>query len=253
MNAGELLPGERLDDLQIDGFRLIQKRGTFCFGTDSVLLADFAAPKKRDRAVDLGCGNGAIAILMAAHALELRVDGVELQGEIADMARRSVRVNALEDRVRVFTGDMRAAWTLLGREAYSLAVCNPPYGASGAGLASANESRRIARQADDLSPMEICASAERLLKYGGRFCVVYPAARAYEMMAAMDACRIAPKRVRTVHAAPDRAPKLILIEAVKGAGSALHWMTPLILRDADGGFSAEYRRIYRLTDGENLL
>lgn len=241
--AALLRPGERIDDLQTGGYRLIQKPGTFCFGTDSVLLADFAAPKKSDRAADLGCGNGAIAILLAAHRPEIEIAGVEIQPEIADMAQRSVRMNGLEARVRIYAGDMRDAWTSIGREKCSLVVCNPPYGVKGAGFASATAQQRIARQAE-ISPEEICAAAEKLLKFGGRFCVVYPAQRAFEMMAAMDACRMTPKRVRTVHAAPGRAPKLILIEAVKGGGIGLNWLDPLILKDADGAFSAEYRRIY---------
>lgn len=245
MNAEELLrPGERLDDLQTGGCRLIQKPGTFCFGTDSVLLADFAAPKRGDRIADLGCGNGAISILLAAHREDISVCGVEIQAELADMARRSAALNGLEDRVKILTGDLRDAWTEIGRGSCSLVVCNPPYGAKGAGFPSAAEAQRIARQADDLSPADVCAAAEKLLRYGGRICTAFPAHRAFEMMAAMDACRLAPKRVRTVHAAPGRAPKLVLMDAVKGGGSGLNWLEPLILKDADGAFSAEYRRIY---------
>ena len=92
-----LLPGERLDDLQCGGYRLIQRPDAFRFGTDSVLLADFAAPRPRTRAVDLGSGTGAVATLMAAHEPTLTVDAVELQPDVADMARRSVRLNRLED------------------------------------------------------------------------------------------------------------------------------------------------------------
>ena len=242
-----LLPGERLDDLQTGGCRLIQKPGTFRFGTDSVLLADFAAPKNSDRIVDLGCGNGAIAILLAAHSPRVRVDGVEIQSEIADMARRSVLLNRLEDRVRIHEADLRGAWKTLGLEAFSLVVSNPPYNSPDTGLPCADETLRTARQAENLTPADVCASAERLLKYGGRFCAVYPARRAFEMMTAMNACRLAPKRVRTVHSNPNRAPKVILIEAVKGGGSGLSWLPPLILRDADGSFTNEYRRIYGLT------
>ena len=124
-----LLPGERLDDLQCGGYRLIQRPDAFRFGTDSVLLADFAAPRPRTRAVDLGCGTGAIATLMAAHEPALCVDAVELQPDVADMARRSVLLNRLEDRVRVFAGDMRDAHAFLGHGKYALAVCNPPTGA----------------------------------------------------------------------------------------------------------------------------
>ena len=243
-NVHVLLPGERLDDLQCQGLKIIQRRDAFRFGTDSVLLADFAAPRKRDVAVDLGCGTGAIALLMAGHQPNLRVDAVELQIEIADMAKRSVALNGLEARVRVHCLDMREAWQALGAGKFSLAVCNPPYGRSGAALESQNEAKRIARHEGDLTPADLAKSAAMLLKNGGRFCAVYPAPRAYELMRAMDGVGIAPKRVRTVHGVAGRAPKFVLLEGVKGGGEGLHWLTPLVLRNEDGMFTEEWHRIY---------
>jgi len=242
----ELRDGERIDDLQ-NGYVLIQKKGTFCFGTDTVLIADFAAPRKKEKCVDLGCGNGAISILMAAHQAEIAsIDAVEIQPEMAEMARRSVALNHLEDKIRVHTGDMRAAYEYLGCGQASLVVCNPPYGGSGATLTSQNEPQRIARHESDLCCDDIARSAEKLLKYGGRFCVVYPSQRAFEMMAAMDKFRLAPKRLRSVHATAEKAPKLVLIEAVKGGGKGLKWLPPLIICDPDGNKTQEWRRIYRM-------
>lgn len=240
----ELKPGERLDDLQCGGLKLIQRPDAFRFGTDSVLLADFAAPRKGDSAVDLGCGTGAIAILMAAHRPGLRVDAVELQPDIADMARRSVLLNGMEDRVSVLAADMRQAWRTLGAGSRSLAVCNPPYSRRGAALESQSEAVRLARHEGDLTPGDLCRAAAMLLKNGGRFCAVYPAPRAYELMRAMDDNRIAPKRVRTVHGVAGRAPKFVLLEGVKGGGEGLHWLEPLVLRDESGAFTEEWHRIY---------
>lgn len=239
-----LKPGERLDDLQCGGLKLIQRPDAFRFGTDSVLLADFAAPRKGEAAVDLGCGTGAIAMLMAGHQPDMTVDAVEVQADIADMARRSVALNGLEDRVRVHAMDMREAWRALGAGRRSLAVCNPPYGRSGAALESRSEAKRLARHEGDLSPGDICRAAAMLLKNGGRFCAIYPAPRAYELMRAMDENRIAPKRVRTVHGVAGRAPKFVLLEGVKGGGEGLHWLEPLVLRDENGAFTAEWHRIY---------
>ncbi len=243
--AVPLLPGERLDDLQCGGYRLIQRGDAFRFGTDSVLLADFAAPRAHTRAVDLGCGTGAVAMLMAAHQPLAQIDAVEIQSDVADMARRSVLLNGLQTRLRVFAADMRAAHDLLGYGGYDLAVCNPPYGREGATLLSQNEGVRLARHECGLTPAGVAESAARLLKNGGRLCVVFPAPRALEMMRAMEDARLAPKRIRTVHGMSGRAPKFVLIDAVKGGGSGLHWLPPLVLREADGSFSAEWRRIYR--------
>lgn len=243
-----LKEGERLDDLQLSGLRLIQHPDAFRFGTDSVLLADFASPKRTDRAVDLGCGTGAIAMLMAAHCPGLQVDAVEIQPEIADMAARSVALNDMGDRMRVHEMDMREAWRTLGAEKFSLVACNPPYGRKGGGLLSENDAKRIARHEGDLSPEDVAYSASRLLKSGGRFCVVYPAPRAFEMMRAMDKHRLAPKRIRTVHGVEGRAPKFVLLDAIKDGGEMLHWMEPLVLRNQDGTFTAEWRRIYRMPE-----
>ena len=236
--------GERLDDLQRDGMKLIQRADVFRFGTDSVILADFAAPRPKDRAIDLGCGTGAIALLMAARQPKAAVDALELQPEIADMARRSVAWNRMEDRVRVFQMDMREAWRTLGAGRYSLAVCNPPYGRRGAALESQSEARRLARHEGDLTPGDIARAASMLIKNGGRFCVVYPAPRTFELMRAMWENQLAPKRVRTVHGVAGRPPKFVLMDAVKGGGEGLHWLEPLILRNADGSYSEEWHRIY---------
>ena len=239
-----LLPGERLDDLQCDGLKLIQRPDAFRFGTDSVLLADFAAPRKNEVAVDLGCGTGAIALLMAGHQPRMTVDAVEIQPDVADMAGRSVALNGMEARVKAHCLDMREAWRTLGAGRYSLAVCNPPYGRSGAALESLSETVRIARHEGDLTPADVARAAAMLLKNGGRFCAIYPAPRAYELMRAMDEAGIAPKRLRTVHGVEGRAPKFVLLEGVKQGGEGLHWLPPLVLRNADGSFTGEWHRIY---------
>lgn len=244
--GGEVMlkPSERVDDLQHEGFRIIQSNDAFRFGTDSVLLADFAKPRSRDICVDMGCGTGAIALIMVMHNPGIKVTGVEIQPEVADMASRSAVLNGVSERFEVITSDMRTAHEQLGRCRYSLAVCNPPYFKAGGALLSAGEKVRIARHEGDIDPQDIAASAARLIKNGGRFAVIYPAPRALEMMRAMEDNGIAPKRVRTVHGVANRPPKHILIDGIKGASSGLHWLEPLILRDANGVPTEEWHRIY---------
>ena len=239
-----LKPGERLDDLQHDGFHIIQSPDAFRFGTDSVLLADFASPRSRDICVDMGCGTGAISLIMLSHKPGITVTGIEIQPDIADMARRSARLNNVEDRFKVFCGDMRTAHEQLGRGKFSLAVCNPPYFKAGGALLNDSDTIRIARHEGDISPADISAAAAGLIKNGGRFAVVYPAPRALEMMRAMEDADIAPKRVRTIHGVADRPPKHILIEGIKGASPGLHWLAPLVLRDRNGDPTEEWHRIY---------
>lgn len=239
-----LKDGERLDDLQRRGFRIIQRQDVFRFGTDTVLLTDFARVKRGDRVVDLGCGTGAIGLIMLAHQEGITVDGVEIQEDVADMARRSAIINGAEDVFRVHHADMRTCHEFLGRGKFSLAVCNPPYFKAGGALLSAGEKRRIARHEGDITPDDIAASAARLIKNGGRFAVIYPAPRALEMMRAMQEGGIEPKRIRTVHGVEGREPKHVLIEGMKDASPGLHWMAPLVLQNRDGSYTEEWHRIY---------
>ena len=239
-----LRPGERLDDLQRNGFQVIQHPDAFRFGTDSVLLADFARPAKRDVCVDLGCGTGAIALMLLARQPEIAVTGVEIQPHAADMARRSARINGVEQRFRVLEGDMREIYRKTGRGVFSLAVCNPPYFKEGGALKNPDPALRTARHEGDLSPGELCAAAARLLKFGGRFAVIYPAPRALEMLRAMEEAGIAPKRLRTVQGIAGKPPKHVLMDGIRGAGPGLHWMEPLILKDENGDYTPEWHRIY---------
>ena len=234
---------ERLDDLQ-NGYFLIQRSDMFCLGTDSVLLADFAAPRAGEVCADLGCGNGAIALLLAGKRRDAIIDGVEIQPAAADMAQRSVAYNNLGDRVHIHSGDMRCCAEYLGCGKYSLVVCNPPYGAKGAAIPNPNETERIARHEDDLTPQDVAKAAAKLLKFGGRFCTVYPAMRMLEMLDAMRACAIEPKRIRPVQARASKPPKVMLIEGVRGGKKGLVFMAPLLLYDETGEHSAEWHRIY---------
>lgn len=235
---------ERLDDLQINGFRLIQRKDLFCLGTDSVLLADFAAPKRNETAADLGCGNGALSILLAAHRSDIRIDAIEVQPVAAELARRNVRLNGLEDRMCVLECDMRDREKMPEPNKKSLVICNPPYWQKSDSVVNSVSGQLKSRFEDDLTPAEICSVASRLLKYGGRFCTVFPAQRAFEMMMAMKNAGIEPKRVRSVHYTPDRAAKIVLLEGIRGGGKGLNWLSPLILKDPDGSPSEEWKRIY---------
>lgn len=241
-----LKSGERLDSLQYEGLKIIQRADAFRFGTDAVLLADFASARSGDRVADLGTGTGVISILMASRQPNSRYAALEIQPDMADMAARSVRLNGMEDRIEVRCCDFRRAAAVYGYGRFSLAVCNPPYGKAGAALLSQTDARRIARHESDCTVDEVAESAFELLKTGGRLAVIFPAARAFEMMCAMRTHRLEPKRIRTVHATVSREPRLTLIEAVKDGGSMLHWLPPLILTGEDGAPTAEWKRIYRI-------
>ena len=242
---------ETLEDLGRAGLRLIQPRRAFRYGTDSVLLADFAAACPGRRAVDLGAGSGVIGLLLAARRGEVAVDCVEIREDAAELCARNIDLNDMGERMRSLRADLRDAARVLGFERYDFAVSNPPYYDARVSLKSPSAENNLARHDLACTPEELCMAAFRLVRNGGRFCLCYPAARADALVCAMRGARLAPKRARIVQDAPGKSPKLLLIEGVKNGGEGMIWMPPLVLHDDDGGESAEYRRIYGMAgEGE---
>ncbi len=240
------MDGERLDDLNRNGLQILQKEKGFRFGTDAVLLADFAAAKPGDRVADLGAGGGILSILMADAEPLAVFDAVEWQEDMCDMACRSVLGNNLQERINVRALDVRHAPRILGHAGHTLVVCNPPYHPEGTAPRSPEPAHHLARHEGESTVVDFAECAGKLLKNGGRAAFVYPAPRVFDLMCALRARRLEPKRIRLILGKPGAKPKLALVDAVKGAGSWLDWLPPLVLRDADGAPSAEYRRIYRL-------
>jgi len=236
--------GERLDDLQRDGLRILQRAEGFRFGTDAVLLADFAGVRKGERVADVGTGTGVLPLLLSARAEGTTFDAFEIQPDVADMAHRSVMINGLESRIRVYNADCRMAAGIIGHETCRLVVTNPPYTKGGAGLISPQQSRALSRSDSDCEIGEWIAACARLLQNGGRLCCVFPAPRFLELCDAMRAAKVEPKRVRFVVARENSAPKLVLTEGLKGGRPGLHIQPMLITHDAEGNFTQEMRRIY---------
>lgn len=245
MEINEILkPDERLDDLQRSGLRIIQQTEGFRFGTDAVLLADFCAAKRGERVCDMGTGTGVLPLLIAARAQTAHIDAFEIQPDVADMARRSVRLNGLDERITVREADLRSAADIIGHECCQLVVTNPPYTKGGAGLVSPQTARAISRSDSDCDIEEWIAACGRVLQNGGRLCCVFPAPRFLALCDAMRAARIEPKRVRLVVSRPEKPPKLVLVEGLKGGRPGLHWLPMLVTHVENGAFTEEMRRIY---------
>ena len=243
-----LRPGERIDDLQRNGLRIIQRADGFRFGTDAVLLADFAGVKKGEHVADMGTGTGVLPLLLSARAQDTTFDAFEIQSDVADMASRSVQLNHLEARIRIHHADCRDAAGIIGHERCHLVVSNPPYTKGGAGLLSPEQTRALSRSDSDCPIEEWIAACARLVQNGGRLCCVFPAPRFLELCDAMRAVRVEPKRVRFVVARENAAPKLVLVEGLKGGRPSLHMQPMLITHDAQGNFTQEMRRIYGETE-----
>ena len=237
---------ERIDDLQRGGLRVIQRADAFRFGTDAVLLADFAAPRRHDRVCDLGTGTGIIPLLLYARENTISADAVEIQPDMADMAARSMAMNGLNGKIRVLPGDLRSIRTLLPHARYDLVTCNPPYGKAGGTLLNPDASKRLARHEESCAIEDVACAAAWLLQNGGRLCCVFPAARMIELSDAMRKYRMAPKRIRMVHSRVEKAAHLCLMEGMLDARPGLIIEPPLVIYDENNAYTPELQRIYGL-------
>ena len=239
---------ERIDDLQLQGLRIIQKNSGFRFGMDAVLLADFARVEERDRVADFGTGTGILPLLLAGRGKGAHFDAFEIQPDMADMAKRSAWLNGLTERIAVHPLPVERADAVIQPGTLDVILCNPPYGVPGATLLNPNSALSTARHQTEKGLMEWYRMAYRLLRGKGRFTMIYPAPRMLEAMTALSKARLEPKRFRLIYPYADKTANLVLIEAMKDAKPMLHPEPPLIVYQADGSMTGELKRIYHLTD-----
>ena len=246
----ELEEGYRLDDLMIGGFRLIQNTSQFCFGTDSVLLADFAVAhtKGRDRVAELCCGNGAVSVLMLARRRQNRITGFELQKDVCELCGKNIELNSLGDVMDVVNTDLK----FIGREHYNLydaVVINPPYYPAGRGPRIEDENRRLSREEGTADLSDIVSAAKRMLKTKGKLIMVHRASRLGELGSALSAGGFALKALRCVHSKASSPASLVLISASKQGGEWCDVEPPVIIYEEDGSYTKDLLGIYHM-DGE---
>ena len=239
-----LLPGERIDELQRNGYRIIQNPERFCFGMDAVLLSGFARAKKQERCLDLGCGNGIIPILMEAKTEGKHFTGLEIQPESADMAKRSVALNGLQDRIDIVEGDIKDASKIFGASSFHVVTTNPPYMTAQHGLTNVYEAKTIARHEVLCNLEDIIRESARLLMPGGRFYMVHRPFRLAEIISLMVQYRMEPKRMRLVYPYVDREPNKVLIEGLRGGKSRMTVEKPLIVYKEPGKYTDEIYDVY---------
>lgn len=239
-----LLPGERIDELQRNGYRIIQNPERFCFGMDAVLLSGFARAKKEERCLDLGCGNGIIPILMEAKTEGKHFTGLEIQPESADMAKRSVALNGLQDRIDIVEGDIKDASKIFGASSFHVVTTNPPYMTAQHGLTNVYEAKTIARHEVLCNLEDIIRESARLLMPGGRFYMVHRPFRLAEIISLMVQYRMEPKRMRLVYPYVDREPNMVLIEGLRGGKSRMTVEKPLIVYKEPGKYTDEIYDVY---------
>ena len=240
----ELKERERVDDLQRNGYRIIQRTDGFCFGMDAVLLSGFAMVKKGERTLDLGTGTGIIPILLEAKTEGEHFSALEIQREVADMARRSVSLNGLEEKIQIVEGDIREASQIFGAASFDVVTSNPPYMNDAHGLKNPDLPKTIARHEVLCTLDDVAREASRVLKTGGRFYMVHRPHRLAEIITVLRGYKLEPKRMKMVHPFADRDANMVLIEAVKGGGVFLKMEAPVIVFKEPGVYADEIRDVY---------
>lgn len=236
--------GERLDELQRNGYFIIQNPEKFCFGMDAVLLSGFAKVKPGEKAIDLGTGTGIIPILLEAKTKGEHITGLEIQPESADMARRSVALNGLEDKIEIVEGDIKKASQLFGASSFHVVTSNPPYMTAQHGLTNAGEAKTIARHEVLCSLEDVIRESAKLLKPGGRLYMVHRPFRLAEIISLMVQYKVEPKRMQLVHPYADKEPNMVLIEGLRGGKPRMTVEKPLVVYKEPGKYTDEIYEIY---------
>lgn len=239
-----LKENERIDDLQRNGYRIIQDPDRFCFGMDAVLLSGFAAVKDGARVLDLGTGTGIIPILLEAKTGAAHLTGLEIQADSADMARRSVALNGLEEKIDIVTGDIKEAGRIFDAASFDVITCNPPYMIGRHGLKNPEDAKAIARHEILCTLEDVAEQTAKLLKPGGKFFMVHRPFRLAEIMVTLKKYKLEPKRMQLVYPFVDKEPNMVLLEAARGGRPRMTVEKPLIVYREPGVYMTEIYDIY---------
>lgn len=243
----DLLENERIDDLQLNGLKIIQNNSGFCFGIDSVLLSEFAKNvKNKSNVVDLGTGTGILGFLLLGKTNINFVTGIEVQEEVAKMAERSIKLNKLEDRFKIINSNILDLFDnkLLEKNTYDVIITNPPYKEIGTGMQNADEAKLISRHEVKAKLLDFIKTASLLLKDKGEIYMVHKPERLVDIIDYFRKNKIEPKELRVVYSHEGEEATLILIKGVKGAKKFLKIDKPLYIYNKDGSYTEEIKKIY---------
>lgn len=234
---------ERIDDLLTQDIGIIQSDEVFSFSMDAVLLARFASIPRRGRILDMCTGNGVVPLLLTTRS-EAVIEGIEIQPRLADMARRSVVMNDLQDRVVIREGDLRELHLETGYGVYDAITVNPPYMPLNGSDIKLNQHQAIARHEIHCTLEEVIQSGSRLLRPGGKLSMVHKPLRLAEIISLMQKYRLEPKIIRFVHPRLHMEANMVLIECIKDGKPEVRLQPPLIVYDDKGKYCKEMMEVY---------
>lgn len=235
---------EVIDDLMVNNLKIIQKSSGFKFGIDAVLLAYFASTSKAKKTIDLGTGTGIIPILLSGKYGFESVYGLEIQEEYTKMANRSLNLNDLNEKVKIFLGDIKKIDELFIKNTFNLVISNPPYKLKGSGIINDLNSKSIARHEIKCNFEDIVIAAKYLLKQNGEFIFIHRTDRLVDILYAMRKYNIEPKYIRLVYSTLKKEPKLVLIKGLNNGNRQLNFLKPLIIYEKDNSYTDEVKKIY---------
>ena len=241
----ELKENERIDDLEFKGLKIIQNEKGFCFGMDSVLLSDFAKKMKNNSTVlDLGTGTGIIPILLCGKTNLKKVIGIEIQQDVANMAKRSSQLNNLQDRFEVVNTNIIDLKNIYEKQSFDVIVTNPPYKKENTGITNENEAKLISRHEITANLEDFISISKDLLKDKGEFYMVHRPERLVDILSLMRKYKIEPKILKFVSPNKNKEPNLILVKGIKNANSFLKIEKSLYVYNEDGKYTNEILKIY---------
>lgn len=239
-----LKQGERLEEIGFGGLKLIQNPEWFCFGIDAVLLADFTELKKDSRVADLGTGTGIIPLILSRKVQVNQIVGIEIQEKVAEMAKRSVRLNGLEGIIEIVNLDVKDAVSSSEKSTFDVVVSNPPYMGKESGLKNEDSSKAIARHEISAGLEDFIRAAYDLLKDKGSFFLIHRPHRLVDILTLCRTYRLEPKKIRFVHPNKDSKPNIMLLQCIKHGGAELKFMDPLYIYEKMGVYTAEILKMY---------
>lgn len=245
-----LKENERIDDLQTKGFRIIQNSKGFCFGIDAVLLANYVSLKKNAKVVDFGTGTGIIPILIAAKSTTSKIEALEIQVEAADMARRSVILNNLEERINVLNIDLKLADKYLKINSFDVVTTNPPYMHAN-GVVNMEEAKTISRHEVKCKLEDVVKMAAKLLKHNGKFYMIHRPQRIVDIILYCRKYKLEPKKLQFIQPTREKKPNLLIVECTKAARPEVIVLDPLIIYDEDRNYTKNVVNMYKRRNIEN--
>ncbi len=241
----KLEENERIDDLQIKNLKIIQNKKGFCFGIDSVLLSDFAKEiKQGSKIIDLGTGTGILPILLSAKTENTKITGIEIQKDVAEMAKKSVYLNKLEKRIEIINENIKNLKNIYEKNIFDAVITNPPYKKIGTGRINESETKLISKHEITADLEDFIQMSQYLLKDKGNLYLVHRPERLVDIISLLRKYKIEPKTFRTVQSNIKNAPNLVLIKAVKNAKAFLKIEKPLYIYEEDGNYTNEILKIY---------